>query len=93
LKVEIQNVIKLDDNNEYVVVGKADYEKEIYLYIVDINDNSKFKITKLDKDKLIEIENNKELIRKLIILFYESAIKTIDLNSLVRNQLKNNKKN
>ncbi|MDD3397750.1 MAG: hypothetical protein PHR96_04370 [Clostridia bacterium] len=88
MKVEIQNVIKLDDNNEYVVVGKADYEKEIYLYIVDINDNSKFKITKLDKDKLIEIENNKELIRKLIILFYESAIKTIDLNSLVRNQLK-----
>jgi len=93
MKVEIQNVIKLDDNNEYVVVGKADYEKETYLYIVDINDNSKFKITKLDKDKLIEVENNKELIRKLIILFYESAIKTIDLNSLVRNQLKNNKKN
>jgi len=93
MKVEIENVIKLDDNNEYVVVGKADYENEIYLYIVDINDNSKFKITKLDKDKLIEVENNKELIRKLIILFYESAIKTIDLNSLVRNQLKNNKKN
>lgn len=92
MKIEIEDVLKLDDNNEYVVVSKVDYDKQTYLYIVDLNDNSKFKIARLANDKLIEVEDNKELIRKLIILFYETAITKIDLNALVKNQLKANKK-
>lgn len=92
MNIKIEDVLKLDDKNEYVVVSKADYDKETYLYIVDLNDNSKFKIVRLKGEKLIEVEDNKDLIKKLIVLFYKNAIKTIDINSLLRKQLKDTKK-
>lgn len=92
MKLEIEDVIRLDDKNEYVVVSKAEYQKETFVYIVDLNDNSKFKIARLVDSKLIEVEDNKELIQKLIVLFYKNAINTIDMNSILREQLKNSKK-
>ncbi|MDD3862926.1 MAG: hypothetical protein PHV79_03660, partial [Clostridia bacterium] len=78
MNIEIQDVIKLDDKNEYVVVSKADFEQQTYVYIVDINNNTKFKIAKVLKDKLVEVDDNKELIRELIVLFYKNAINAID---------------
>ncbi|MDD2227571.1 MAG: hypothetical protein PHH71_03220 [Clostridia bacterium] len=87
MNIEIQDVIKLDDKNEYVVVSKADFEQQTYVYIVDINNNTKFKIAKVLKDKLVEVDDNKELIRELIVLFYKNAINAIDVNALVRNQI------
>lgn len=71
-----------------MVVSTAIYEKEIYVYIVNINNNEKFKIAKIKKDKLIEVPDDKELVRKLIVLFYENSIKNLDLNVLIRQGLK-----
>jgi len=87
MNIEIQDVIKLDDKNEYVIVSKADFEQQTYIYIVNINDNTKFKIAKFLKDRLVEVEDNKDLIRKLIVLFYKNALDAIDVNALVRNQI------
>jgi hypothetical protein len=83
MNIKIEDVITLNDNNKYVVVSMAVLEKNTYLYIVDINDNSKFKIAQLNKDKLADVKD-KKLIQKLIALFYENAIKTLDLNALAR---------
>lgn len=83
MNIKIEDIITLNDKNKYVVVSKVVFERDIYLYIVDINNNSKFKIAKLNKDKLLDVKD-KKLIQKLIALFYENAIKTIDLNALAR---------
>lgn len=83
MDIKVEDVITLNDNNKYVIVSKVVFEKNTYLYIVDINNNSKFKIVELNKDKLLDIKE-KKLVQKLIILFYESAIKTIDLNALAK---------
>lgn len=62
----------------------ATYEKVNYVYIVGINGNENLKIAKIEKNKLIEISNDPELIKKLIVLFYENSMKNTDLNKLVR---------
>ncbi|MDD2445640.1 MAG: hypothetical protein PHX09_02385 [Clostridia bacterium] len=83
MDIKVEDVITLNDNNKYVIVSKVVFEKNTYLYIVDINNNSKFKIVELNKDKLLDIKE-KKLVQKLITLFYESAIKTFDLNALAK---------
>lgn len=70
----------------------ATYEKVNYVYIVGINGNENLKIAKIEKNKLIEISNDPELIKKLIVLFYENSMKNTDLNKLVRECLKTSKK-
>lgn len=88
MKLKNEDIITLNNDEKYVVVSTAIYEKEIYVYIVNINNNEKFKIAKIKKDKLIEIPDDKELVRKLIVLFYENSIKNLDLNVLIRQGLK-----
>jgi len=88
MKLKNEDIITLNNDGKYVVVSTAIYEKEIYVYIVNINNNEKFKIAKIKKDKLIEVPDDKELVRKLIVLFYENSIKNLDLNVLIRQGLK-----
>jgi hypothetical protein len=88
MKLKNEDIITLNNDEKYVVVSTAIYEKEIYVYIVNINNNEKFKIAKIKKDKLIEVPDDKELVRKLIVLFYENSIKNLDLNVLIRQGLK-----
>ncbi|MDD3397658.1 MAG: hypothetical protein PHR96_03880 [Clostridia bacterium] len=76
-------VIKLSDNNEYVVISKAVYEKDTYAYIIDVINSTRFKIVKIEKNKLIEVPDDPKLIQKLIVLFYENIEKTLDLNELI----------
>jgi len=73
MKIEIKDVITLDDNNKYVVCGKVDYQDKYYLYLVDMNDlgNVKFGLEKNENNqiKIVGIEDE-NLIRILLPLFH-----------------------
>lgn len=88
MKLKNKDVITLNNNGQYLVISTAVFEKENYVYIVNIKDNEKFKIAKIQKNKLTEIPNDQELIKKLIVLFYENSIRNLDLNELARKSLK-----
>lgn len=66
--LDVNDLITLDDNNEYVVVSKCNFENKIYFYIVCINDNSNLKFCYLDNYEIVEL-SDKELIKKLLPLF------------------------
>jgi len=80
MNIEIKDEIKLDDNNEYVVVSKIIYENNIYFYIVNINNNTEFKILRYNKEneKLSEFEDQ-ELVKNLLPLLLEEAAKHINI--------------
>ena len=59
MNIDIKDVIKLSDNNDYGVVSKITYHNKIYYYLVDINDNSNIKFCCENERKLIELENKK----------------------------------
>lgn len=70
--INIKDTLVLDDDNEYVVVSKANYNDKTYYYIINNNDNSDFKFCYQENDELVEIENDK-LIKVLIPLFFNSV--------------------
>ena len=69
--LEVTNIVTLDDDIEYVVAGKANYEGTIYYYFVDINDNQNMKILYEDGDELAEVDDTVET-NNLLPLFMES---------------------
>ena len=66
--IKPKDVVTLDDNNEYVVVARANYKDNVYCYIVDINNNERFKFVYIDGDSLVEVTGGL-LIRNLLPLF------------------------
>lgn len=70
--INIKDTLVLDDDNEYVVVSKANYNDKTYYYILNNNDNSDFKFCYQENDELVEIEDDK-LIKELIPLFFNSV--------------------
>lgn len=70
--INIKDILVLDDENEYVVVSKANYNDKIYYYIINNNDNRDFKFCYQENDELVEIEDDK-LIKELIPLFFNSV--------------------
>ena len=74
MNIDIKDIITLDNNKEYVVVSKTNYENKTYYFLVDINDNNniKFCYEKGSNNALIETENA-DLIKELLPIFVESA--------------------
>lgn len=70
--INIKDTLTLDDNNEYVVVSKANADNRNYFYLIDKNDNSNVKFCYQDNDELVEL-NDKELVTRLLPLFVENA--------------------
>lgn len=68
MEININNLLTLDDDNEYVVVKKIKYENKYYYYIADINNCSNLKFCYLDNEELVEI-NDSSLIKKILPLF------------------------
>jgi len=69
---EIKDTLVLDDDNEYVVVSKVNYENKFYYYLVDIKQNGNLKFCYEDGEDLVEL-SDKVLVTKLLPLFLESA--------------------
>lgn len=70
--IEIKDILTLDDNNDYVVVSKINYENKIYYYLVDNNDNNNLKFCYEENNELVEI-TDKDLNTKLLPLFLEAS--------------------
>lgn len=79
MKINIQDIITLDDNNEYVVVSKVCINDRQYICIIDIHNHSRIKYAEIKKDYISMIkENEKELLNILIPLFYKNSYNKIN---------------
>ena len=76
MEIKKGNTIKLNDNNEYIVVSIITYNNDKYIYLADINNNSniKFCMEKIENEitKMIEIDDA-DLIGKLLPLFIKDT--------------------
>lgn len=43
MDTNIKDIITLDNDKEYVIASKTNYEGKIYYFLVDVNDNSNIK--------------------------------------------------
>ncbi len=55
------NILTLADDNEYTVVDKYNDNDIIYVYLVDINNNSNIIYGKLENDEIVELSEPNEL--------------------------------
>ncbi len=78
MNIEIKDLVTLDNDIEYIVKSKTNYNNELYYYFVNANDDNDFKILRFNKNtnKLIEFENQ-DLIRKLLPLFFKETLNFI----------------
>ena len=76
--IEIKDSVTLDNNVEYIVTSKTNYNNELYYYFVNSNDTTDFKILRFNKNnnKLIEFENP-DLIKKLLPMFFKETLNFI----------------
>ena len=72
--INIKDTLTLDDNNEYVVISKTNYENRNYYYLLDKNNNENFMFCYENNNGLVEV-SDKELATKLLPLFLESTTK------------------
>ena len=70
--INIKDSLILDDDNEYVVVSKVNYNKKEYYYILDKYNNSNYKFCYLDNDELVEVQDD-NLIKTLLPLLLNSV--------------------
>ena len=77
MNINVLDVLLLDDNNEYVVVSKVNYENKVYYYLVDKNSKKDVKFCYEDNCELVEI-NDKKLTTKLLPLFAKEAKQVLD---------------
>ena len=70
--IEIKDSLILSDNCEYVVASKASYNNNVYLYLIDIQNNTNFKFVRLDDNKVIEVSDDKLCARLLPLFLKES---------------------
>ena len=54
MKVEVDNVITLDNGADYLVVNKLNYENNTYFEICNLNDNKDLKIVRQEGNELVE---------------------------------------
>lgn len=72
MNINIKDVLTLSDKNRYVITSKVNYENKEYVLLIDINNNENIKFCYIDNDEIIEI-NNKDLVTKLLPLFYNAS--------------------
>lgn len=65
------NILTLADNNEYAVVDRYNDNMNIYVYLVDINNNANIIYGKLVNDEIVELSDVDEL---------EKVIKQVNIN-------------
>lgn len=70
--MEIRDIIVFDDDKEYVIASKVEYNNKTYLYLSDVNNSGKVMFGYLDNDDIVEIKDSK-LIKELLPMFLESS--------------------
>ena len=68
MKVEVNNIVTLDNDADYLVTNKLDYENNTYFAISNLNDDKDLKIVRQEGNELVEFFDF-ELLTKLVCLF------------------------
>lgn len=68
MKVEVNNIVTLDNDADYLVTNKLDYENNTYFAICNLNDDKDLKIVRQEGNELVEFFDF-ELLTKLVCLF------------------------
>ena len=64
---EIGTVLELDDEKNYAVISQINYNEKIYIYLIDIADNSNMMFCELQNDELLTVSDHK-LLENLVLL-------------------------
>ena len=81
MKINITNVLALDDNKDYVVVSKANYENKEYFYLAEVGNPQNIIFCYRDDNELTELKDN-NLINKLLPIFVENTSKIITVDEI-----------
>ena len=73
--LESRDIVKLDNNVDYIVVSKVEYEGKIYYYLLEINGTNVL-ICYERNDELVDVKD-KELCGTLIDMFAKQELSTI----------------
>lgn len=57
--MNIKDILKLSDDNDYIIASKADYANKTYFCLVDLNNKDNAKFCYLDSDEVVIIEKEK----------------------------------
>ena len=68
MNLNIKDVIKLEDNIEYVIVSTTVYEDIKYYYLIGLDSDDNIKFGYIEDDSFVEVEDQ-SLIRKLLTKF------------------------
>ena len=75
MNIDIQDVITLDDEQEYIVVSKTTYQEKTYYLLVDIL-HSKTMLCYDDQDELVE-SKDKDFNTKLLPYLLKESLKSM----------------
>ena len=81
MKINITNVLALDDNKDYVVVSKANYENKEYFYLAEVGNPKNVIFCYRNDNELTELKDN-NLINKLLPIFVENTSKIITVDEI-----------
>lgn len=90
MNIEIEDVLTLDDDKDYVVVSKTNVDDINYYYLIEDSDNPSVMFCYEDKDELVDITDS-EKIKKIIPHLYKAIRNKIDPEKL--KELENNLSN
>ena len=65
---KVGTVLNLDDGKDYAVVTNINFQNKIYIYLIDINDNTNMMFCELENDELVAVKDI-ELIKQLSLLY------------------------
>lgn len=68
MKVEVNNIVTLDNDADYLVTNKLDYENNTYFAMCNLNDDKDLKIVRQEGNELVEFFDF-NLLTKLVCLF------------------------
>lgn len=72
MNINLEDVIKLSDDRDYVVCSIAKLKNKTYLYLMDTKNHKNIYFCELVEDEVIEITDG-ELIKQLLPKFYENS--------------------
>ena len=81
IMLNLRDIIKIK-NDDFIVIGKINFENQDYFYLANTNKNNEFKYCTLNDEYLVEI-NDSNLIQKLIPMFTDQAM--MELNNYMKN--------
>lgn len=79
MKVEVNNIVTLDNDADYLVTNKLDYENNTYFAMCNLNDDKDLKIVRQEGNELVEFFDF-ELLTKLVCLFDSQNKMNIEIN-------------